>query len=261
MIKEVKEAISMICIGLVVLLVLPIFWGFTIVKSSEEGVVTKWGDIKDKELKEGVHFYWRIPTDIQKIDIRERTKTIETTTVSKEGLKFGITITVRYSVKGGKSSDLLEGLETDLGDLVISYANSTIDDVATGKEKNELYAEKGRQEVVMAVKEKLNSELSNYVDVKQVILQDIMLPEGITEAIQKQQAAEETIKEKEKMKEVAKKDADIKRIEAQGIADANRIIQGSLTKEYLQYEAIQKLNPDAEKIYIDSNGLMPVINP
>jgi hypothetical protein len=70
----------------------------------------------------------------------------------------------------------------------------------------------------------------------------------------------EKIKQRENQKQVAEKDKEIRIIEAQGISEANKIIQQSLTKEYLQYEAIKKFNPSAEKIYMPMNSLVPTIS-
>eukprot|EP00919_Chromeraceae_sp_WS-2016_P001173 GHVR01002994.1.p1 GENE.GHVR01002994.1~~GHVR01002994.1.p1 ORF type:complete len:125 (+),score=19.38 GHVR01002994.1:897-1271(+) len=123
-----------------------------------------------------------------------------------------------------------------------------------------MYSEEGRVDIVKAVKEKLNTELGAYAQINQVIFEDIKLPDSITQAIEAQQAELEKIKRTENQKSVAANEADIRRIEAQGIADANKIIQASLTREYLQYEAIQKFNPTAEKVYIPQQGLVPTIN-
>lgn len=235
-------------------------WFGTSIKTYESGVRLDWGKVADNEIGEGFTFYNPIKTNIKKIDMRERKHTISTNTVSKEGLAFGVQLTVRYQVKPGQAVYLVSNLQTELNELIMAYANSTIDDIATGKDKNEMYSDKGRVEIVQAVKDKLNNELGLYAQINQVIFENISLPASITEAIQKQQAALETIKEKENMQKVAEKEAEIRRIEARGIADANKIIQQSLTTAYLQYEAIQKLNPEAQIIYVPTSGLMPVLN-
>jgi hypothetical protein len=46
--------------------------------------------------------------------------------------------------------------------------------------------------------------------------------------------------------QIAQKEAEIKVTEARGIAESNRIIAGSLTREYLQHEANQALLKFAE---------------
>jgi len=245
-----------------VLLVLFFFfgpWFPSVISDKEAGVVTTLGDIKDQTTGTGV--YWRSPfiTRLDRIDMRERTHTINTETVSKEGLKFGVVITVRYQVKDGSAIELVKRLQTPLNDLVMTYANATIDDVATGKDKDSMYSDEGRVDIVKAVREILNNELGDYAQINQVIFEDIRLPASITEAIEAQQAELEKIKRTENQKAVAENQAEIRRIEAQGIADSNQIIQSSLTREYLQYEAIQKFNPSAEKVYIPQVGLVPTI--
>jgi regulator of protease activity HflC (stomatin/prohibitin superfamily) len=235
-------------------------WWPTIISDKEEGVVTTLGDIKEETTGTGV--YWRslFITRIDRIDMRERTHTISTETVSKEGLKFGVDITVRYEVKDEAAINLVTNLQTPLHELVLTYANATIDDVATSKDKNAMYSDEGRVAIVQAVKDKLNTELGAYAQINQVVFEDIRLPASITQAIEAQQAELEKVKRTENQKAVAENEAEIRRIEAQGIADSNRIIQSSLTREYLQYEAIQKFNPDAEKIYIPSDAMTPVIS-
>ena len=258
--KQPRWVPGVVLIGLLIAFLVWFPYFFTSVKTYESGVKLVWGEIKEKETGDGIAFYNPISTRIQKIDMRERVTTINTTTVSKEGLKFGVTITVRYQVKNGQAIALVEGLQTELHNLINTYANSTIDDVATGKDKEEMYSDVGRVDIVNAVKEKLNTELDEYATINQVVFEDIQLPKSITDAIQKQQAELEKIKQKENQIEVAKKEAEIRRIEARGIADANRIIQASLTREYLQYEAIQKFNPKAEKVYIPQTALVPTIS-
>jgi prohibitin 1 len=250
---------STIAIILLIVAVVFVPWLPTTVKDNQEGVVTRLGDIKEETT--GIGLYWRNPiiTRVQKIDMRERVQSLATETVSKEGLKFGVTITVRYQVKPGSAVDLVKGLQTPLQDLVVTYANATIDDVATGKDKNQMYSDEGRVDIVKAVKEKLNAELGAYAQINQVVFEDIKLPASITQAIEAQQAELEKVKRTENQKAVAENEAEIRRIEAQGIADANRIIQASLTREYLQYEAIQKFNPEAQITYIPNTGLVPTI--
>ena len=256
--KEFLSGLTAIVLVIAFIVFFP--YGMTTIKSTDNGVRSDWGQIQEQSLGAGLRFYNPIRTDIKKIDMRERTATINTTTTSKEGLKFGIGVTARYRVKEGQAVYLVRNLSTELSTLISSYANATIDDIATGRSKNEMYSDTGRIEIVRAVKEKLNAELADYADVTQIILEDITLPKSITIAIEAQQAEFEKIKTRENAKLVAEKDADIRVIEANGIAEANRIISNSLTSNYLQYEAIKNMNPNATKIYIPAKGgMVPTI--
>ena len=253
-----KTKLAIIASTLLFLFVIP--WMPSTVSTYEQGVISKLGVIQDETTGDGLYFRNPITTKLEKIDMRERTHTINTQTVSKEGLKFGVVITVRYQVQPESAVELVKGLQTPLQELVMTYANATIDDIATGKDKDQMYSNEGRTEIVQAVKEKLNIELGKYALINQVVLEDITLPPSITQAIEAQQAELEKVKRTENQKAVAVNLAEIKRIEAQGIADANNILQRSLTREYLQYEAIQKFNPEAEVIYIPNGGMVPTLN-
>ena len=70
------------------------------------------------------------------------------------------------------------------------------------------------------------------------------------------------LEEKETQKAIAIKDAEIKIEEAKGIAEAQRIINSTLTENYLQHEAIQTQlvmanSPNHSTVYIPSgaNGI------
>jgi regulator of protease activity HflC (stomatin/prohibitin superfamily) len=75
-------------------------------------------------------------------------------------------------------------------------------------------------------------------------------------------AAKQLLDEKETQKEIAKKDAQIRIEEAKGIAEAQKIINATLTQNYLQHEAISAQlkmasSPNHTTVYIPSgaNGI------
>ena len=87
-------------------------------------------------------------------------------------------------------------------------------------------------------------------------------PQVVAKAVEKKLAAHQLLEEKETQKEIAKRDAEIKIEEAKGIAEAQRIINSTLTANYLQHEAIQAQlamsnSPNHTTVYIPSgkNGI------
>ncbi len=89
-----------------------------------------------------------------------------------------------------------------------------------------------------------------------VLLRDIELPQRVRDAINDKIAAEQ---ESQKMVYVLtkeKQEAERKRVEAAGIADAQKIISTSLSGQYLQYNYIQTL-----KALAGSNNSTFVITP
>lgn len=123
-----------------------------------------------------------------------------------------------------------------------------------------------RREVAAAVK----TELAEYLkDTPFVVLSTVVgnidYPKVVTEAVEKKLAAQQLLEEKETQKEIAKRDAEIRIEEAKGIAEAQRIINATLTPNYLQHEAIQAQlkmasSPNHTTVYIPSgdNGI-PIV--
>jgi predicted Holliday junction resolvase-like endonuclease len=61
-------------------------------------------------------------------------------------------------------------------------------------------------------------------------------------------------------KESAKLKADAEVIRAQGIAEANAIIAGSITEEYIRYKFVEGLNDgNTEVIYVPTEANLPIL--
>ena len=95
-----------------------------------------------------------------------------------------------------------------------------------------------------------------------LVVGNIDYPDVVAKAVENKLAAQQLLEEKETQKEIAKKDAEIKIEEAKGIAEAQRIINSTLTVNYLQHEAIQAQlkmasSPNHTTVYIPSgtNGI------
>lgn len=120
------------------------------------------------------------------------------------------------------------------------------------------------------ISESVMAELKEYISKTPFIaisgvVGNIDYPKVVTEAVEKKLAAKQLLDEKETQREIAKKDAEIRIEEAKGIAEAQRIINSTLTKNYLQHEAINAQlkmasSPNHTTVYIPSgaNGI-PIV--
>lgn len=95
-----------------------------------------------------------------------------------------------------------------------------------------------------------------------VVVGDINYPKVVSDAVEKKLAAQQLLEEKETQKQIMKKDAEIRIEEARGIAQAQKIINETLTPNYLQHEAIQAQlkmaeSPNHTTVYIPvgTNGI------
>jgi regulator of protease activity HflC (stomatin/prohibitin superfamily) len=95
-----------------------------------------------------------------------------------------------------------------------------------------------------------------------LVVGNIDYPESVAKAVEAKLAAKQLLEEKETQKLIAQRDAEIRIEEAKGIAEAQRIINATLTPNYLQHEAIQAqeemaASPNHTTVYIPvgTNGL------
>ena len=98
-----------------------------------------------------------------------------------------------------------------------------------------------------------------YIQLNDVLVRDVTLPPTIKDAIERKLKQEQESLEYEFRLVTAEKEAERQRIEAQGKADANRILSASLTDKILQdkgIEATLKLSqsPNSKVVVVGSSG-------
>lgn len=68
------------------------------------------------------------------------------------------------------------------------------------------------------------------------------------------------IQEAQALKESAKLKAEAEILRAEGIAEANKIIAGSITEEYIRYKFVEGLNDgNTEVIYVPTEANLPIL--
>lgn len=120
-----------------------------------------------------------------------------------------------------------------------------------------------RDGIAAAIEASLSSYLQSApFEVVRLAVGNIDYPPIVSEAVEKKLAAKQLLEEKETQREIAQRDAEIRIEEAKGIAEAQKIINTTLTPNYLQHEAIQAQRsmanaPNHTTVYIPvgPNGL------
>jgi len=183
-------------------------------------------------------------------------------TVTSEGLYVGLDITVLYRIDPSRADELRSniGLEGEYQQIVVRPAiRSTIREVISNHEASDIYGE-GRATVEVEIYDRLVSMLQvRNIYVEQVLLREVELPAQLTTSIEaKKQAEQEALRMQYVLeKEILEKER--KLIEADGIAGANEIIAGSLSREYLSWYWIDNLqNHDSVVYMIPSEGGIPL---
>jgi regulator of protease activity HflC (stomatin/prohibitin superfamily) len=102
----------------------------------------------------------------------------------------------------------------------------------------ELYSTK-RQEIEQSIEETTREVLnSNHVELKALLFRSIKLPKTIQNSIEEKLAAEQEAQKYNYLIEKEKKEAERRKIDAEGKAVANRILSASITENILKEKGI-----------------------
>lgn len=116
-----------------------------------------------------------------------------------------------------------------------------------------------REIVADEIQQNLTSEWERYgIVVEAVNLQEIRLPEGVQTSFNDAQEATNREAAAIANQEVARADAETRRISAQGEADANTILSESLSSEVLQQKYIDALHASGQ-VYVVPEGSQPIV--
>lgn len=116
--------------------------------------------------------------------------------------------------------------------------------------RSEVYTEVARYDALTAsdkrseIAELVKTKLQKYFEkdpfnIRSVIIGNIQLPDTVAAAVEQKLKATQELLQRETQVKITEKDAEIKVIEARGIARAQEIINNTLTPYYLQHEAIE----------------------
>ena len=212
-------------------------------------------------------FTWHLPWNkifVYKVQLQENKESL--TMLSSDGATIGMEVSVLYRPKWDK----LDSLQVTIGPnyYQVSVAPSIrgiARAVAGNYTPEEIYATK-RQDVAERIIARLTEAMSDkFIQIENVVIRDVKIPAKISEAIDFKLTAEQ---ESQKMKftiEKERREAERKRIEAQGIADFQKIVSAGITSSLLKWKGIEATLKIAEspntKVIIVGNdaGSLPII--
>jgi len=172
--------------------------------------------------------------------VRQQSLTDEMNVLSVNGLEVKVNGTVWYEPEFVNLGNLIktkgEDYERELLDPAINAAARSVVGRYTPEQ---LYSSKRdviEQEILEEVQKVLKDQ---YLIVKRVLVEDVKLPTTIRAAIETKLKQEQESLEYEFRLAKAKKEAERQKIDAEGKATANRILNASLTDKILQEKGIE----------------------
>ena len=235
---------------------------FYVIESTERAVIFyKFGKGLDKEnvIKPG--FGIKAPwNDIYKFDITDNLVEETIDVLDGSGLSINVDVTMNFHLSYDSVGEIYETYQFDfLRRLVRPVFRSTVRDVMGRYTAEEIYSTK-RAEVENLIQDEASEVLKqpgNNIILKSLLIRSITLPAQIKGAIENKLQQEQEALAYQYRLEREKSEAERKRIEANGEANANKIINSSLTPALLKMrgiEATTKLSesPNSKVIVIGS---------
>jgi len=226
----------------------------TVIPAGNVGVEDFQGKVSDRSLPAGVHLINPF-ADVVQFSVRLRDVKEEIAATSKEGLALGIDISIQYRIDPAKAASIYLSIGTEEREIVISRFRAISREIISGYSAEDVYATK-REEISLKLADKLRSQLAplGFI-VDEALLRNVKVPETLQAAIQQRLKAEQENLQMKFVLEKETQEADRKRIEAKGRADAQKILSEGLTPAVLQLREIEA----NEKLSLSPNSKIIIL--
>ena len=246
------------------------------IDAGQIGVQSLFGKVQDEVLTSGLNFVNPL-MDIRSIDVRTQNYTMSGVhnegdvagddairVLTADGLEVVIDLTVLYRVQSNQAPKIVREIGYDFKNIVVRPITRTkIRDNAVYYTAVDLYSVK-RDEFQARIFKTIEENLkARGLVLEQLLVRNISLPASVKGSIEEKIKAEQDAQKMQYVLQKEKQEAERKRVEAQGIADYQRIISLGLGDKQLQYEQIQAMkglmtSPNS-KVIIMGGGKTPVI--
>lgn len=252
-----------IFIGIAVVILIIILANiFVILQPTERGVVFKkyTSGLEVENVRgEGLNIIapWN---DLIVFEISEQQIEETMDVLSRDGLSINIDVSLRFRPIPDEIGYLFRSFRKGyIESLIRPELRSAVRKIIGQYTPEELYASK-RQEIETKIEESTREILkNNHIELKALLFRSIKLPETIKVSIEQKLAAEQEAQKYDYLIEKEKKEAERRRIDAEGKAAANKILSASITTNILKEKGISATeelskSPNAKIIVIGGGG-------
>ncbi|MBK0379877.1 prohibitin family protein [Mucilaginibacter segetis] len=263
-------------VGIVVVVLGLLFSTIKVIDPGKVGVQVLFGKVQNNVLESGLHVINPM-VDITLFNVQTQNYTMSAVQsegevqgddairiLSSDGLEVTVDLSVLYKVDPQKAPFILQNIGMDYVDKIVRTVSRTaIRDNAVAYPAVDLYSTK-RQEF----QDKITSTISKSfakrgLELQQILVRNISLPASVRASIESKIQAEQDAQKMQFVLQKERQEADRKRVEAQGIADYQKILSTGLSDKQLQYEAIKAQKEIAlsqnAKVIIMGNSKTPVM--
>ncbi len=235
------------------------------IRQGEVGVKRTFGKYADKPYTEGLKVFNPLSSRIIKITTQTENLEVALSIPSKEGLNIRSEVSILYNVVGSQAPDLLRNIGPDFErNIILPVFRSSVSDVTA-----RFYAKDMHTGERSTIENAIKDQMMKYLDgkglvVEAVLLKSIQMPKSLANAIEEKLEAEQRSQRMQFVLQEARQQADQKRIEAEGVRDAQKIISEGLSPEILQFKSIEAFrelaNSNNAKIIVTDGDLPMIMN-
>lgn len=250
---------------------------FKVIDAGEVGVKTVFGKVDNEVLYSGLNVINPV-AEVTAFDVKTQNYTMAGITdegnkqgddalrvLSADGLEVVIDLSVLFRVKASSAPIILREIGTDyLEKIVRPVSRTAIRDNAVSYDAVALYSSK-RDEFQSKIFSTINKSFAKRgLELEQLLIRNITLPASVKASIESKINAEQDAQKMTFVLQKERQEAERKRVEAQGIADYQRILSTGLSDRQLQYESIlaQKeiaKSPNTKVIIMGNGKTAPII--
>lgn len=239
-------------VGVILIIVGALSKSVVQIQAGTVGVKSLFGKISPVPIGEGLSLINPL-MEVHKLDIKTQNYTMSgilgegqksgddaIQVLTKDGLEVVIDLSILYRLVPNETPKLMQKVgEFYREKIVRPVARTKVRDNAVYYEAVQLYGNK-RDEFQDKIFKAMDKEFQKRgIMLENLLVRNIKLPQSVKTSIEEKISAEQDAQKMEFVLQKEKQEAERKRVEAQGIADYQRIINQGLTRNQLQYEQIK----------------------
>jgi regulator of protease activity HflC (stomatin/prohibitin superfamily) len=244
------------------------------VEPGQVGVQKLFGKVSDNILESGLNVINPL-VKVVMFDIRTENYTMSGVTdegmkvgddairvLSADGLEVIVDLTVLYKVIPSEAPRILKEVGTDYRNVLVRpICRTKIRDNAVYYDAVALYSTK-RDEFQSRIFATIESNFKERgLMLEQLLVRNLTLPASVKATIESKINAEQDAQKMTFVLQKERQEAERKRVEAQGIADYQKILSTGLSDRLLQYEMIKAISasPNSKLIFMTNGKNLPVM--
>jgi regulator of protease activity HflC (stomatin/prohibitin superfamily) len=217
-----------------------------VVPAGHVGVIDLFGQVTPTTLKSGIRLVNPLASVVKmSVQTQEIKETMNVP--SKEGLTVEIDVSGLYHLDPEQAAEVYRSVGQNYVEVLFTpQFRSTSRGVTAGYDARALYTSQ-REQLADAIAQELRKRIGpRGIVVESTPIRRLELPKGLAASIEEKLRSEQESQRMEFIIQREKQEADRKRIEAQGIADFQRIVSDGISEPLLRWKGIEATNKLAE---------------